>query len=294
MNDIEIRIQAFSWLKEQVEIYNDILPRKVLQEGFSYNNIRIPLVAPNGIFKPQIMDLPLTITSITNGPYNDQEMNGYILYKYRGTNVQHRDNIGLRNAMVNNTPLIYLNGVLPGKYIAAWPAYIIGDSPENLTFKVVFDDISIPIEEKQGVADSSNPRREYITTTVKKRIHQQSFRERVLYAYNSQCSFCRLRHKELLDAAHIIPDSNPESKPTVDNGMALCKIHHAAYDRYFIGITPEYKIIVREDILNETDGPMLQHGLKNLNNLSIQLPKKNEDKPNKDFLDYRYQQFLQA
>lgn len=95
--------------------------------------------------------------------------------------------------MVNNTPLIFLNGILPGKYIPVWPAFIIWDYPSELTFKVAFDDISIPIEKAKNVADISNPRREYITTTVNKRIHQQSFRQRVQHAYKSQCSFCRLK-----------------------------------------------------------------------------------------------------
>ena len=50
----------------------------------------------------------------------------------------------------------------------------------------------------------------------------------MLEAYQSQCAFCRLRRAELLDAAHIIPDSHPLGEPRVSNGLALCKIHHAA------------------------------------------------------------------
>jgi len=92
---------------------------------------------------------------------------------------------------------------------------------------------------------------------------------------------------------HIfIPDSEPNSQPTVDNGISLCKIHHAAFDNFFIGITPDYKIVVREDILEEINGPMLQHGIKELQNISIQLPKNESHKPNKEYLDIRYQKFL--
>ena len=125
-------------------------------------------------------------------------------------------------------------------------------------------------------------------------MHQRGFRERVLHAYRSQCSLCKLKHLELLDAAHIIPDGEPESRPTVDNGLSLCKLHHAAFDSFIIGITPDYKIEVRKDILDETDGPMLQHALKGLHSNKIILPNHEKDYPNKSFLDIRYQRFRDA
>jgi putative restriction endonuclease len=56
----------------------------------------------------------------------------------------------------------------------------------------------------------------------------------------------------------------PESKMTIDNGIPLCKLHHAAYDSFILGVTPDYIIHVREDVLEEEDGPVLQHGLKGL------------------------------
>jgi hypothetical protein len=52
----------------------------------------------------------------------------------------------------------------------------------------------------------------------------------VLAAYRHQCSLCRLKHEELLDAAHIIPDADPEGEPVVSNGLALCRLHHSAFD----------------------------------------------------------------
>jgi putative restriction endonuclease len=58
-----------------------------------------------------------------------------------------------------------------------------------------------------------------------------------------------LKHRELLDAAHIIPDNMPEGKSTIENGLSLCKLHHSAYDAFIIGVTPDYVIQVRADIL---------------------------------------------
>jgi putative restriction endonuclease len=80
-----------------------------------------------------------------------------------------------------------------------------------------------------------------------------------------------LKHRELLDAAHIIPDNMPEGKSTIENGMSLCKLHHAAYDSFLIGVTPDYVIQVRADILEEEDGPVLKHGLVGLHNGDLTL-----------------------
>jgi hypothetical protein len=37
----------------------------------------------------------------------------------------------------------------------------------------------------------------------------------------------------------------------VENGLSLCKLHHSAYDAFIIGVTPDYVIQVRADILEE-------------------------------------------
>jgi len=96
---------------------------------------------------------------------------------------------------------------------------------------------------------------------VRQRIHQQAFRERVVAAYRSQCAMCRLRHASLLDAAHIVPDSE-EGEPKVSNGLALCKLHHAAFDGFLVSVTPDYGIQVRTSVLEEEAGPILEHGLE--------------------------------
>jgi putative restriction endonuclease len=293
--DHEVRIAAFTWLTEQVSIHGDVLPRTLLSQGFTFNDQKIPLVSPQGIFRPRILEYPLTITTAPEGPYDDNfSSQGFLLYKYRGTNHFHRDNIGLREVMKNNVPLIYFFGIIPSKYLAVWPVYIVADDPRNLTFTVAVDDASAIRENKAIDNELAEPRRVYITSLVKVRLHQRSFREKVIDAYRTQCAFCRLKHEELLDAAHIIPDTEPQSKPTVDNGIALCKLHHAAFDSFIIGVNPDYTIEVRKDILDEYDGPMLQHGIKELHMQRIILPRRQEFMPDRGFLDWRYQKFRTA
>lgn len=296
--DLRIRLATFNWLKDQVEFHGDVLPRSLLQTGFHFEVNRVPLVAPQGIFKPKIMDLPLSITTTPESPYEDSfSHDGYLLYKYRGTDPAHRDNVGLREVFHQKKPLVYFHGIVPGRYLAVWPVIIIGDNPEGLAFTVAVDDIAtieFEKEDQHQLAEGQDSRRAYITATTKIRLHQRSFREKVLIAYRSQCAFCQLKHRELLDAAHIIPDSHPESRPTVDNGLSLCKIHHAAYDSFIIGVSPNYVIKIRGDILDEIDGPILKHGIQELEGIKISMPERSEDWPDKDALEWKYQQFLKA
>jgi putative restriction endonuclease len=133
-----------------------------------------------------------------------------------------------------------------------------------------------------------------VTATVLRRLHQSSFRERVLRAYQQCCAICRLRHDELLEASHILPDGHPLGEPVVPNGLALCKLHHAAFDAYIIGVSPDLDVQVRLDILHEIDGPMLQHGLQGFQGRRIHVPRPDHLKPNRDFLAERFERFRRA
>ncbi len=298
--DLQVRLAAFNWLSEQVNLHGDVFSRQLLQQGFEFQGQRIPLVAPQGIFKPQILDLPISITTAPKGPYDDYfGKDNFLIYRYRGTDLNHRDNVGLRKVFELKRPLVYLHGIEPGKYLATYPVYIIGDDQSNLTFKVAVDD-AVPAFEYSAtnishqIAEVSDARHAYLTSTVKIRLQQRSFREKVLDAYKSQCAFCRLKHRELLDAAHIIPDNLPEGKSTIENGLSLCKLHHAAYDSFIIGVTPDFIIQVREDILEEEDGPVLQHGLKGLHKTKLILPSSKGHYPSRDALEWRYSRFTRA
>ena len=298
---------AFQWLDAQVMAHGDVLPRAVLEKGFLLDGKQIRLVGPQGIFKPQGMALPLSITTTVGGGYDDGVSgDGLLRYHYRGTDPNHRDNVGLREAMRLRVPLAYFFGIVPSRYLAAWPVFIVADNPGTLAFSVAVDDPS-ELDRRLGVAESAtelagadlgdtggDARRAYITATVRKRLHQQAFRERVLRAYQERCALCRLRHEELLDAAHIIPDNEPDSEPIVPNGIALCKLHHAAFDGYFFGIRPDYTIEVSEAILREHDGPMLRHGLQGIHDQRIVLPRSAGLRPDPAFLERRYARFRES
>ncbi|MBI2822534.1 MAG: HNH endonuclease [Acidobacteria bacterium] len=300
-HDARVRTAAFEWLAHQVANHGDVLSRKVLATGFVLDGVRIPLVGPQGIFKPQVLrEVPLSITTAPAGPYNDTfGPEGLLRYRYRGTDPGHADNRGLRLAMQRRLPLAYFHGVVRGRYVATWPVYVVADDPGHLVFSVAVDDavhLGLAQEDSDGVAvhdDAESARRIYITAAVRVRLHQRAFRERVLDAYRRQCSFCRLRHEELLDAAHIVPDVHPEGEPLVQNGLSLCTLHHAAFDRSFLGLRPDYVIEVRLDILREHDGPTLVHAIQGLHGARIFLPTPPELRPARDLVEICYEQFRQ-
>ena len=139
--------------------------------------------------------------------------------------------------------------------------------------------------------DRATIRREYVTSVVRRRLHQQAFRARVIEAYRTRCAFCRLRHQELLDAAHITADAAETGEPVVSNGLSLCKLHHAAFDRHFLTVRPDYVIEVRRSILEEEDGPMLLHGLKGMHGTQIYVPREASLQPDRARLEERYAAF---
>jgi len=98
----------------------------------------------------------------------------------------------------------------------------------------------------------------------------------------------------LLDAAHIAADKNEQlGQPIIPNGIPLSKIHHAAFDAHLIGIDPDYGLHISERLLARSDGPMLE-ALKRLNGGTIQLPRRHQDRPDRDRLALRFERFKSA
>jgi putative restriction endonuclease len=300
--DQRVRLAAFDFLRRETELRGETLPRSILAEGFQFDGQRVPLLGPQGIFKPAILSqVPLSITTvpIVEGrarPYEDEiGDDGLVRYRYRGTDPTHRDNVGLRLAMARGTPLVYLYGIVPGEYMPIWPVFIVGDDPASLSFSIAVDlkeTVALSPTEQVGVL--AEGRRAYVTRLTQQRLHQQGFRKRVLRAYQERCAVCRLRHSELLDAAHILPDGHPKGEPIVPNGLALCGLHHGAFDRALLGIRPDLVVEIRGDILRETDGPMLVHGLQGFQGTRIVVPTRADLEPNREFLAERYDIFRKA
>jgi len=171
--------------------------------------------------------------------------------------------------------------------------YVVDDAPDRLTFDLAADATGVN-DPRLMAGGAEAPLKEYATVTVKQRLHQARFRELVVAAYGEACTVCRLHHPELLDAAHILEDRDERGRPEVPNGLALCKIHHGAYDANILGVAPDYRIHIRRDVLDEADGPMLEYGLQKMHGERIQVPGREGLRPRREYLEVRYERFRAA
>lgn len=60
-SDARIRSRAFEWLAAKIELHGDVLPWKLLIQGFDWRGKRVPLLSQQGIFKPAVLQLPISI-----------------------------------------------------------------------------------------------------------------------------------------------------------------------------------------------------------------------------------------
>ncbi len=294
--DAELRAAALAYVDQLVQESPDgTVPSSRLNDFF-YLDRRVRLVVQPGIRTPAGMGAALTIrTTYTppggTRPYDDDATTGgAIRYKYRGVDPNHPDNRALRRAMVERVPLIYFVGIAKGVYSVHAPAFVVGEDPTSLEFVIA-------VGEDQRAVDFDHldqDTRAYIERLNRQRLHQRLFRDQVLHAYGAVCAMCRLRHRELLDAAHILPDADPSGLAIVPNGLSLCKIHHAAYDKHILGVRPDLVVHVRQDVLEEHDGPMLTHGLQAMHGTTLLVPQRRHDRPDSERLAERYALFRAA
>lgn len=300
LTDQQIRVRVFDFLAEKTALLGEVLPWEVLSKGLVLAGQRVPLIGPQGIFKPAVLaDAPISITTAPavegkRRPYEDGiDSDGVLEYRYRGTDPMHRDNVGLRTAMQARLPLAYFHGVVKGEYLPVWPVYVVADERSRLLFRVDLADGKLEAVPSMPEL-AAEARRSYVTVVTRQRLHQATFRQRVLQAYRQRCAICRLKHAELLEAAHILPDGHPRGEPIVPNGVSLCTLHHAAFDRHIFGVTPNLVIEVRRDILEEVDGPMLRYGLQEIEGSKLIVPTSPHLQPRREFLEERYEAFRKA
>jgi putative restriction endonuclease len=138
--DDEVRSAALVQVQRLRDRFGGRIPRDALMEGISLRGERIPLWNyQKGIFKPAALGrngAALSIQTSVESPYADvhDAEAGRIVYKYRGTNPDHPDNVALRIAMHERRPVIYLVAVDPGFYDAVLPVYVVGDDRDLLQF----------------------------------------------------------------------------------------------------------------------------------------------------------------
>lgn len=285
----ELRRRIIDWVGERAEANGGFLHRTELLQ-FEVGGDRLPIIDfSRGIRNPAAFSSTLSIVSAADGPYDDTESpDGLLHYAYRKGDPWSGDNTKLRNALVTGMPLILFRKEVRNIYTPVMPVYVVDDYPEERTFVIALDESFTFMRDVRQMAPAQ---RAYALRLAKQRLHQPAFRTRVMVAYETRCAVCQLRHGALLDAAHIVPDGHELGSPTVSNGLALCKIHHAAYDQNMLGVTPDYEVRIAVDLLNEIDGPMLRHGLQEMHGRTLHLPRRASDRPDQGHLAWRFAAF---
>lgn len=286
--EIALREAAMAWVGTCAGRSGGVVSRREL-EVFEYDGMPLKLIDHSrGIRNPVQLAATISVMHSPSGPYDDdvETADGLLRYAYRAA-ATDSDNRKLREAQRLGLPFILLRKIADGVFVPIYPVYVVEDRPTERCFILALDE-SLRV---LAGGELDEPQRRYAERVTRQRLHQTVFRARVIRAYGQACGICRLRHIPLLDAAHILPDTHPQGRPVVSNGIGLCKIHHAAFDHNILGIRPDLKIEVRPDILAEVDGPMLRHGLQEMSGVTLAIPVHRREQPDVDGLEERYAQF---
>jgi putative restriction endonuclease len=295
--DEALRASCFASLDVLCATHGEDVPyRGGLDAGFAFRRRRVAFLSPQkGIFRAAVQEgeAALSVNTSTNSPYDDEETPDGFYYAYRAGAIDQPDNRSLRAAYAHADPLVYFIATRPGFYRPVYPVYVIADEPLARRVLVSPGRMIGPLDERDPIVLEDPLERRYQVRETRVRLHQARFRGRVLVAYSSRCTICRLRETRLLDAAHIAADLEEHGEPAVSNGLSLCSIHHRAFDQNLVGVSPEYTVHVAPRMLDDEDGPMLQL-LQAFHTRPIELPARRVWRPDRERLSKRFERFKAA
>jgi putative restriction endonuclease len=296
IRDLDVRAGAMAFVQSIVDRSEDgTVTREPLQR-FEYRGEPIKLLDEGrGIRNPRQLIATLSILTTVDSAYDDTPgPEGLLRYAIQGRDLGVGDNRKLRVAYERRLPLIWFYGVRRAAFVALMPVFLVAEEAAAKQYVVAIGHEQRLMAGQLLSAAGSMPR-DYVKRMTNQRLHQPAFRARVMHAYEAQCAVCSLGHGALLDAAHIVPDGEPLGEPVTRNGLALCKIHHAAYDQNILGISPDRVIFINEAVLREVDGPMLKHGIQNFHGETLRkLPARRDEQPDPDRLALRFDDFRKA
>jgi len=295
VRDDDVRAACIAHLSVLVAEFGEDVPYAGgLARGFPFRGSRVPFLNyQKGIYRARVQTGPAALaiqTSSSKSPYDDEILADGFLYAYRAGAIDQPDNRALRAAHELQVPLVYFIGTRPGWYKPVFPVYVSADDPARQMVTVTPGALRGPLDEPEPVVLEDPIERRYAVRQTRVRLHQARFRGRVVPAYASQCAICRLKELRLLDAAHILGDVEG-GEPAVSNGLSLCAIHHRAFDQNLVGVSPDYVVHVSRRLREDEDGPMLDL-LKGFHEVTLNVPRRKADRPDRDRLDARFARFV--
>lgn len=101
------------------------------------------------------------------------------------------------------------------------------------------------------------------------------FRQIVLVSYESTCAVCDLAVADLLDAAHIVPwGTDPAGRLDPANGIAMCVLHHRAFDRGLFSVGPDNRIVLAKHVRRNDATPMHRVALLEIEGRPVRQPQR--------------------
>lgn len=293
---------AFDKVKQLELFFGDDIPWNAIEQGFVLEGEKVFLAnRARGIFKPKQLVRGLVSIKTTlprSGRvniYSDKEQDeGFFRYSLQKGDPYSGGNKHLWEALEDKSPFVYFHAVAEGIYKAIWPCFVTAIHPELSYCEVV---TSVQDQRHQDERFEyemlSDSEKRYAVRETKVRLHQAAFRESVLAAYDHRCAISRLPVVRLLEAAHIIPDSDTNSTASINNGISLSRIHHKAYDANLLGISADFQIIVGDQLLKSKTGVLLD-AIVDCHKRNLILPKNISLRPDRDLLESRFKQFKEC
>lgn len=145
-------------------------------------------------------------------------------------------------------------------------------------------DVENSLEVVENITPSLTSDTEPKVVSVKRKARSVAFSDNVKKIYDYRCAICQIKrlNKEgnpEVESAHIYPkEKNGPDK--IINGIALCKLHHWAFDNGLIGISDDYKVIIPSWIKNDYS----YEDIYKFEGEKILLPSKNNFLPHKIYL----------
>lgn len=296
IRDLDVREKAIAFVQALVDQSEDGTVVRDQVQRFAYRGEPIKLLdTGRGIRNPRQLLGTLSILTTVDSRYDDKPgPEGLLRYAIRDGEIGEGDNRKLRVAYQHRLPLIWFYGVRSAAFVPLMPVFLVAEEAALKRYVVAIGHEQRLMAPELLSPTNSTPR-DYVERMTRQRLHQPAFRARVMHAYEARCAVCCLSHGGLLDAAHILADGHPRGEPVTANGLALCKIHHAAYDQNILGISRDRVVFINETVLREIDGPMLKHGLQGFHRQPLRkLPSRRDDQPDPDRLALRFEEFRSA
>lgn len=127
--------------------------------------------------------------------------------------------------------------------------------------------------------------RKYAIMSTKRALRANDFSRRVLGVYQYRCAMCQTQ-LQLIDGAHIVPVEHSGSDQT-SNGIALCALHHRAYDSSLVTFDQDFNVLINEPIVEKLKTSELAGGLdafvENLRPM-ISIPTDKKDQPRPEYV----------